>query len=53
MKYLTYLSQVVNKVAVDFEFWAVYETNLIEAMVGLLIYQFLEDILLRLFKQKE
>lgn len=53
MKYLTYLFRVANKVAIDFEFWAVYETSLIEAMVGLVIYQFAEDIALRLFKQKE
>lgn len=53
MKYLVYLSQVVNKVAIDFEFWAVYESNLIEALVGLLVYQILEDIVLGLFNQKE
>lgn len=53
MKYLAFLSQIVNKVAVEFELWAVYETSFIEAVVGLLIYQFLEDIAMRLFKRKE
>lgn len=53
MNHLTYLSQVVNKIAIDFELWAVYETNLIEALAGIFIYQFLEDIILLLFKQKE
>jgi hypothetical protein len=53
MKYLIYLSQAVNKIAIDFEFWAAYESSLIEAVVGLMIYQFLEDIVLRMFKGKE
>ncbi len=53
MKYLIYLSQIANKVAIDFEFWAVYESSLIEALVGLLVYQMLEDIVLGLFNKKE
>ncbi|WP_071454211.1 hypothetical protein [Gloeomargarita lithophora] len=53
MKYLIYLSQVANKVAIDFELWAVYESSLIEALAGLLIYQFLEDLIFHIFKQKE
>jgi hypothetical protein len=53
MKYLAYLSQIVNKVAIEFELWAVYEKSLFDAVFGLLIYQFLEDIVLRLLKKEE
>jgi hypothetical protein len=53
MKYLIYLSQVVNRIGTDFEFWAAYESSLIEAVVGLVIYQFLEDFVLCMFKAKD
>jgi hypothetical protein len=51
MNYLMYLTQLINQVAIDFEFWAIYETSLIEALVGLLAYQLLEDIVLCIFKK--
>ncbi len=38
-----YLQKLINAIAKDFEYWAVYESSLTGTLISLFVYQLFED----------